>query len=128
MINFYILLALTPPSAAGARPAALSSLRSLFGGLRPLFGRTARTHFIKTKGTFHFAIFRIESHSQFHDSASSFFRLFCEISRSFCDNIEFVIFVQNNQNDEFEKNRKKSRNRKISTFLLTNFWRLQPQV
>ena len=29
-IFFYIELALTPPSAAGARPAALSSLRSLF--------------------------------------------------------------------------------------------------
>ena len=32
-------LALTPPSAAGARPAALSSLRSLLRGLRPLLGR-----------------------------------------------------------------------------------------
>ena len=35
-------LALTPPSAAGARPAALSSLRSLLRGLRPLFNRLQR--------------------------------------------------------------------------------------
>ena len=35
-INFRTGLALTPPSAAGARPAALSSLRSLLRGLRPL--------------------------------------------------------------------------------------------
>ena len=33
--------------------------------------------------------------------------------RIFCDDIEFVIFVQNNQIDEFEKNRK---NREIEIF------------
>ena len=36
-------LALTPPSAAGARPAALRSLRSLLRGLRPLFGHLRPT-------------------------------------------------------------------------------------
>ena len=38
-LTFLNQLALTPPSAAGARPAALSSLRSLLRGLRPLFSR-----------------------------------------------------------------------------------------
>ena len=35
--NFRKKLALTPPSAAGARTAALSSLRSLFRGLHAIF-------------------------------------------------------------------------------------------
>lgn len=40
MARFLTLLALTPPSAAGARPAALSSLRLLLRGHgpRPQFG------------------------------------------------------------------------------------------